>query len=884
MPGIPQATYRLQLNPKGFTFQEAAEVVDYLWELGASHVYASPYLQAASGSTHGYDVVDPGRVNVELGGAAGHESFCRRVLEAGMGQILDIVPNHMAIKGAENHWWWDVLRLGRSSRYAGFFDVDWDPPEPRLAGKILLPFLGDHYGRALENGELQLERSDKGLVLRYHEHVFPLSPASMAELLIQASGQAGSEDLRKLGLKLAAVPDSPSLHRAGAENRDAHLGLLLEQLKMVLQADDQDRQALDELIKTVNMDADRLDAIMERQHYRLAFWRVVSRDLGYRRFFGINSLVALRMEDGEVFERCHRLVLEWLGRGLLDGLRIDHPDGLRDPGEYLQRLRSKAPSSWIVVEKILHPGEELPSSWPVAGTTGYDFMHLLGQILVDPNGEGPLSDFYARYTGETRSYAELARQKKLEVMQGLLGGDLSRLTERFIRVCERHRCHRDYTRHELRQALEAFIACLPVYRSYVQPGKGAPTERDARIIEEAAEQAASMQPELDKRLFDFLRRVLQLQAEGLAERDLILTLQQVSGPVAAKGLEDTAFYCFNRLVAFNEVGGDPGAFGCSLEVFHRAMQELAAKQPYGMLASSTHDTKRSEDVRARLLLLSELPAAWIEAVKRWSGQNEAYKTHGLPDRNTEYLFYQTLVGAWPMEAHRAEAYMLKAAREAATHTAWTRPDPDYEQGLRHFIHKAMSDKTFSADLESFVRPLIWPGRVNSLAQTLIKLTAPGIPDIYQGTELWDLSLVDPDNRRPVDFELRRRLLVEIKGLSLEDILERQDEGLPKLWLIKQALQLRGRRPELFTGSEYTPLWAEGTHQDHVLAFCRGQQTVSVVPRLCLNLERGWEATYLPVPPGIWQNVLDGREVRGGWRRLDDLLDAFPVALLVRTDG
>jgi (1->4)-alpha-D-glucan 1-alpha-D-glucosylmutase len=881
MRPYPQATYRLQLSPEQLSFDQAAGTTDYLVRLGISHVYASPYFQAASGSSHGYDVVDPGSVNPELGGPSAHERLCRSLAEAGLGQVLDIVPNHMAASASDNAWWADVLQLGRSSRFAPVFDLDWQPPEPRLAGKILLPFLGDHYGRVLEDGYLQLEAGPDGLILRYHEHVFPLSPASQAGLLRLAAEEAGSVGLVEAADRLAAVSEPPAVGQEEDEERSISRRSIQADIHGLLQSDGAALSALRSLAARLNRDTDRLDRLIQAQHYRLAFWRVVTRDLGYRRFFGINSLVGLRMEEERTFQLTHTLVLDLLHRGVLQGVRVDHPDGLRDPEGYLVRLRQEAPEAWIVVEKILHPGEELPAAWPVAGTTGYDFMHALGQALVDGSGQDSMTELYADFCGEHRPYAQVAWEKKHEVMQGMLGGDLSRLTERFIRVCEGRRRYRDSTRHELRQVLAEFIACLPVYRSYVRPESGRVERQDEQVIRQAAQDAAGRRPDLDGRLFDFLKRLLLLELSGQAESDLVLTLQQVSGPVAAKGLEDTAFYCYNRLAALNEVGGDPGSFGRPLSDFHQLMQRFAEQCPRTMLSTSTHDSKRSEDVRARLFLLSEIPDAWGEAVRRWSARNEPYRTNGWPDTNMEYLFYQTLVGAWPIEGARAEAYMEKAAREAGTHTAWTSQNQAYEQALRDFVRGVLNDQDFLDDLRGFVQPLIVPGRTNSLTQTLIKLSAPGVPDIYQGTELWDLSLVDPDNRRPVDFGLRRRLLEELDRLSPEAIMQRQDEGLPKLWLIKQVLGLRRHRPELFDGAGYRPLAADGGLAEHVLAFCRGESLVAIAPRLVMGLRRGWDGTSLNLPAGCWRNILDGRRTNGGQLKLAGLLDVFPVALLVR---
>ena len=442
------------------------------------------------------------------------------------------------------------------------------------------------------------------------------------------------------------------------------------------------------------------------------------------------------MEDEQVFTDTHALVLRWLGEGVLDGVRIDHPDGLRDPEAYCQRLHRAAPQAWIVVEKILEPGERLRDSWPVAGTTGYDFLNRVGGLFVDPAGEQPLTELYAEFTGESVDYPALVRAKKHQALHELLGSDVNRLTALFVEVCERHRRHRDYTRYELHEVLREVIACFPVYRTYVQAEAGHVTDDDVRYVTEAVERAKSCRPELDAALFDFLQDLLLLRVRGDLEGELVMRFQQLTGPTMAKGLEDTLFYCFNRLVSLNEVGGDPGHFGVSPAAFHQACLEAQRRWPQGMLATSTHDTKRSEDVRVRIHLLSEIPARWAEAVRRWAARNERYRRGGWPDRNTEYLLYQTLVGAWPLEVERAVTYMEKAIREAKVHTSWTHTNADYEEAVRGFVTDVLADPEFTADLAAFVASLVHAGRVNALAQTLLKLTAPGVPDLYQGTEVW----------------------------------------------------------------------------------------------------------------------------------------------------
>ena len=879
---IPRATYRVQLRP-GFGFDEAAALAPYLAALGVSHLYCSPYLQAASGSTHGYDVTDPTRVNEELGGAPAHERLCKTLEEHGLGQVLDIVPNHMAIdpkKGEPgNAWWWDVLENGPSSRYASYFDVDWDPPQERFRNTVVLPILGDHYGRVLEAGEMKLVRREGSFEVHYFDHRMPVSPRSLDSLLAEAAGRCDSTDLAFLADALGRLPIATATDRESVARRHRDKEVIRRQLARLLDDQPEVARAVDAVVEETNADPDRLDLLLSRQNYRPAFWRTAGRELDYRRFFDVHSLAGLRAEDERVFADTHALVLDLVRRGVLDGLRIDHPDGLLDPEQYFRRLRTAcdtaAPDAWIVIEKILEPGERLPESWPVDGTTGYDFLNLAGGLFVDPEGEAPLTALYTELTGDSADWPQLVWEKKHLVLDLLQAAEVNRVAEIFLQVCERHRRYRDYTRHELRGAVREVAACFPVYRSYVRAEAGEVGPQDVEHIQTAIEAARARRTDLSSDLFDFFRDLLILKIRGPVESELVMRFQQLTSPVMAKGVEDTAFYNFHRLISLNEVGGDPGRFGIPPEEVHR---ELAEAWPRAMLATSTHDTKRSEDVRARLALLSEIPECWGEAVRRWSALGER---HRPPDPDAEYLLYQTLVGAWPIGAERVVAYMEKAAREAKGATSWMRVDPGYETALRGFVEGVLADRELILDLEGFVAGLVEPGRINSLAQTLIKLTAPGVPDLYQGTELWDLSLVDPDNRRPVDHEKRYRLLRDLDGdpeSILVRLLDQTDEGLPKLWLIRQALHLRRRRPELFTGG-YLPLTPRGERAAHAFAFVRGGGSVTVVPRLVMKLAGDWKDTSLELPAGRWRNELTGEEVAGGEVRLAGLLRRFPVALL-----
>lgn len=882
MPKPPLSTYRVQFRPE-FGFDDAAALAGYLADLGITHLYSSPYLQAARGSTHGYDVIDPTRVNEELGGEEGHARLCKALGAAGLGQVLDVVPNHMAITERRNTWWWDVLENGPSSRYAFYFDVDWDPPQARLRNTVLLPILGDHYGRALEAGEMKLVRRDGKFEIHYHEHRMPVAPPSLDTLLAGAARRCGSPDLAFIADSYGQLPLATLTDRESVARRHRDKEVLAGQLARLCEEKPGVAAAVDSVVEEWNADPDRLDELLQRQNYRPALWRTAGQELDYRRFFDVHTLIGLRTEDAAVLGDTHSLIFRWLKEGVLDGVRIDHPDGLRDPKQYFDRLRAAAPEAWIVVEKILEPGEPLRESWPVDGTTGYDFLNLSGGLFVDRAAEQALTDLYTEMTGESPAWAELVREKKLLVLGDLLASDVNRLAEVFLQVCERHRRHRDYTRFELRQAIREVVACFPVYRTYVRAEAGEVSPEDVCELEEAIEAAKAHRSDLPPDLFDFFRDLLLLKYRGDVESELVMRFQQLTGPAMAKGVEDTAFYNYHRLVSLNEVGGSPGAFGISIEEFHRVCAENQRRWPVALLATSTHDTKRSEDVRARISLLSEIPERWSEAVRRWFTHNEKHLRGGSPDRNAQYLLYQTLVGAWPISVERVQVYMEKAAREAKAQTSWTRVNAEYEEALKRFIQDILEDRDFVSDLEGFVDPLVEPGRINSLAQALLKMTAPGVPDFYQGTELWDLSLVDPDNRRPVDYELRRRLLDELgKGLSPQEVLARMDDGLPKLWLIRQGLRLRRRRPgALGPESTYEPLQVSGEKADHAVAFLRGGEVAAVVPRLVLKLGGNWGDTVLDLPEGRWRNELTGEEVAGGRIGLGELLARFPVALLAR---
>jgi (1->4)-alpha-D-glucan 1-alpha-D-glucosylmutase len=807
--------------------------------------------------------------------------MCKKLGEANLGQILDIVPNHMSIASPDNRWWWDVLENGQSSRYAGYFDVDWQPLEAKLRDTVLLPILGDHYGREIDAGHVQLERSGGSFTLKYFDHVMPVAPRSLNDILNEAARDVGSDELAFLADSFGNLPLSTATDFDSVTRRHRDKSVLRSALTRLIDENLEIAQAIDRVVDRINRSSTEIDALLERQNYRLAFWKTAVQELDYRRFFDINTLISLRMEDLRVFEDSHRLILKWVSEGVLDGLRVDHPDGLRDPLEYFKRLHQAVPGGWIVVEKILEPGEALPDDWPVAGTTGYDFLNRLGGLFIDQSGEGPITSFYSEFTGESVDYIAMVRDKKHFVLKELFGSDVNRLVNILSEVCERQKRYRDFTRRELTTMIREVIACFPVYRTYVRAEQGMVSEADFRYINEAINAAKANRPDVDSELFDFLRELLLLKRTGKLESQFVMRFQQNTGPVMAKGLEDTVFYQFNRLVALNEVGGDPGRFGVSPSQFHDECLETQRLWATSMTSTTTHDTKRSEDVRARISLLSEIPERWAAAVERWSERNQRHKSADFPDRNAEYLLYQILVGAWPIDVDRATAYLLKATREAKTQTSWTIPNEGYENALKAFVAGVLQDREFIGDLLEFVEPLIGPGRINSLSQVLLKLTAPGVPDIYQGNELWDLSLVDPDNRRPVDYRVRRKLLDDLNQRATpEEIIRRTEEGLPKLWVTHQALQLRKRQPAWFgVEGTYRPIEAEGSKADHVVAFARGEGSITIAVRLPIKLGGVWESTSIEIPEGSWKNLLTGETVEGGRVSLAEILGRFPVGLL-----
>jgi (1->4)-alpha-D-glucan 1-alpha-D-glucosylmutase len=864
-----RATYRIQLTPaRGF--DHAASLVPYLAALGVSHLYLSPIMEAVPGSTHGYDTVDPARVRDELGGEDGLARLVAAVRGAGLGIVVDIVPNHMAAH-ARNPRWWDVLENGPSSRYAAHFDVDWNGDT-----RIRLPVLSARYGHVLAAGELQLERrgADVDVVLPGGLRL-PLAPRSLGGVLADAARRAGRDDLGFLGDALTALPAPAATDRASVERRHRDRAILRALVRRTLDDDAALAAAVDAELAARAADPAALDALLEQQPYRLAFWRTQRADVGYRRFFDVASLVGVRVEAPHVFDDVHARVLALVRDGAVDGLRVDHVDGLRDPGGYLARLRAAAPAAWIGVEKILADGESLPAGWPIDGTTGYETGEAIGAVLVDPRGEAALTAFAERYTGEAFTAAAEVRRARRETLRHAFGGEVRRLSRLAMALLAGDPRFRDVVDDEVSEALIELLAGYDVYRTYSAAGAPVRAE-DVAHIDRAVAAALDHRPDLDRDLLGWLRSVLALGGGSPEADELALVTQQITGAVMAKAVEDTVFYRGVRLLARNEVGAEPARFALDVDDFHARM---AAARPGSLIATTTHDSKRGEDVRARLAVLSEIPDTWIAAVERWTARAERLRGGALPDRHAMYVMWQTLVGAWPLDEARLHAYLEKALREAKRVTSWTRIDEAYEQAARDLASAVLADRELLDDVRGFAEALAVPGWRNALTQKLLELTVPGIPDLYQGSELWYLRLVDPDNRGEVDFALRRRLLEAVAGsFAPRAPTALDDDGRAKLWLIRETLALRARRPRCFAGG-YHPLPRAGTHAERVIAFVRGEGVIAVAPRWTAALER-WADTAVTLPPGEWRCVTG--TVHVGTVAVATLLAGFPVALLERT--
>ncbi len=954
-PRRPFATYRLQFSPS-FTFRQAAELADYFAQLGVSHCYASPIFAARPGSTHGYDVTDPTRINPEMGGEEGFGEFVSALRQQGLGLIMDVVPNHMCISHPSNCWWWDVLENGPSSPYARFFDVDWRPPKAELADKVLLPVLGDQYGRVLENQQLTVRYADGAFVLSYGELRLPLAPRSwfhvLAPLLERARSVLGEshEDVLELESILTALehlPPRTETDPTKLRERLREKQIIKKRLARLMEGSLALQALLTQEVEAVNgrkgdpRSFDRLERMLADQAYRLAYWRVAADEINYRRFFDINDYAAIRVEDAEVFAATHWLVGRLVASGAVQGLRVDHPDGLFEPEKYFRDLHALCRSDpnlpfYIVAEKILLGDEALRPGWQIQGTTGYGFLNTLNGLFVAPEAKTAFGRLFRKLTGRTQPFADLVYECKRLIMAVSLCAEWNVLARRLDQISEQHRWSRDFTLESLREALREVVACFPIYRTYISSQAERPDPEDERHIRHAIADAKKRNPAIDESVFDFIQSVLLLEdPEGLDQQQreerrlFVMRLQQYTGPVMAKGLEDTAFYRYHPLASLNEVGGEPEHFGVSASLFHRKNAERRRLFPYAMLATSTHDTKRSEDVRARLNALSEIPREWSAAVQRWRRWNQSHKqpVGGVPAPSVadEYLLYQTLLGVWPFEplgpeqtarfTQRIQDYMQKAAREAKAHTSWISPNTAYEDALRHFVAAVLAPEAgnrFLSDFLAFQAPLARAGMLNSLSQVVLKITSPGVPDFYQGTELWDFSLVDPDNRSPVDFALRRRLLERLQTAEeppaelLRQLLARPGDGALKLYVTWKSLQLRKWFPELFCRGSYSSLRAEGARSKHVVAFARQRASTVVLAlagRFFLRLpardfppvgEPAWADTVVLLPRRLkcrlYRDVFSGElvkvEGRNGANSVP-LARAFahlPVALLISSEA
>lgn len=861
---IPDASYRLQLG-RDCTFADAAELVPYLAELGVSHVYCSPYLKARHGSAHGYDITDHNAFHPQIGSEVTFRKFVDALRSHGMGHMLDLVSNHMGVGSDDNAWWLDVLESGPAAAHAHYFDIDWKPVLARLRGRVLLPVLGDHYGAVLERGDICLRFApERGVLhIRYGPHYCPLDPVTYPDILGRAALRLGEgtarSALQDMSAAFRTLPLRDEYEPTLLARRQRDVPILRQRLAELCASQASVQEALEAEAAAVNgvpgdrASFDALHELLEAQAFRLAHWRVAADEINYRRFFDINDLASLRMEEEQVFADVHRLVSRLIVAGDLQGLRIDHVDGLYEPGDYARRLR-RFFSGYLVVEKILASGEQLPEEWPVHGTTGYEFANLVGRLLVDPTGENPLTRLYYRIARMQPDFDEVLHASKRLVIRSQLSGELTMLANMADAIAQSDRHTRDFTLNGLRYALAEIAAWFPVYRTYV--GREGASRQDRHYVGWAVARAVGRAPAEDAAVYRFLGELLLLEAASL-DRDTALRerarrfvqrFQQYTGPVMAKALEDTALYRYNVLVSLNEVGGDPRRFSVSPPAFHRANRQRLERLPHCMLAGSTHDSKRSEDVRARLAVLSEMPDTWRRRVFRWRRLTRRFRRElngsVVPSRNDEYLFYQTLLGVWPSFppgrqelaelTERMVAYMLKAVREAKVDTSWINPKPDYEDGIEHFVRSVLRParrNAFLADFRSFHQGVARFGALNGLSQTLLRLTAPGVPDIYQGNELWRFDLVDPDNRRPVDFVCRRRLLEELQRLwAAPDALQRiamlaEDpcDDRVKLLLTWRTLNWRRRHAALYREGGYHPLEADGPAAEHVCAFARARE-------------------------------------------------------------
>jgi (1->4)-alpha-D-glucan 1-alpha-D-glucosylmutase len=869
-PVVRRASYRVQLGP-AFGFADAADLLPHLQRLGISHLYLSPIFEARLGSTHGYDVVDPNRLRAELGGDEGFEHLVSACRSAGVGLMIDVVPNHLAASGRENRWWWEVLQLGPRAPSAQLFDIAWEGISERHRNRMLLPVLDDHLGRAIDAGVVRIEAHPSDVaIVRAGGLELPLAPSTIGRLVADAGAVSRHARMETAGRSLvrAAADESPSW----LDDVRELIGIVAGDLAASAEA----TAGLGAVISDLNADVGRLDALLAEQYYRLARWRMASHELGYRRFFDINDLIAVRTDRPEVVETTHRLAFELVTNGLVDGLRIDHVDGLLDPARYLRTLRRRCPSTWVVVEKILTGAEQLPR-WPVEGTTGYDALRRCQAVLVDPRGIEQLIVHYREVTGDRLAPDDHAVRARTEILSTTLASDVERLTERFVWAAESDRHHTDHTRAELRDVIVAFAARTPAYRSYVEAnddGVDAVRPEDVRFVDETAAAVERDLPHLDRDLVAFFRDILLLRVAGTPARALALRFQQLTGPATAKGEEDTAFYRSVAFLPFDEVGVHPGQPPLDPDDFHREQQQAQEQWPATLTASSTHDTKRSEDVRARLLVLSEDPDRWRQYVDDIAAA--LGDEHAAPDGHVLWFVLQTLVGAHPITHDRLWPAVQKGIREAKLSTNWLEPDESYEQSVDELICHLLDDERCREITEAFVAELVRPGRSNSLAMAALRWFGPGVPDVYQGSEVWTDSLVDPDNRRSPSWD--RIAEVARAAEPIEDWAS--PDGAAKVALLRLALDLRGGDPP-FAERPYRPVPVSGTGPVPAVAFQRGDDLVVVVRRFPMRCEAIPADTITEVPEGSWRNAVTGERSKGGPLPVVDVLSAWPVAVLVR---
>ncbi|MEY2542334.1 MAG: (1-_4)-alpha-D-glucan 1-alpha-D-glucosylmutase [Verrucomicrobiota bacterium] len=936
-PRIPSCTYRLQFN-RQFRFADAREITPYLHELGVSDAYSSPYFQARADSLHGYDITDHNKLNPAIGSREEYDAWIAELHKRDMGQVLDFVPNHMGIGEPLNEWWMDVLENGPSSRYASYFDIDWRPLKSDLHDKVLLPILGDQYGRVLERGELHMHFDSGAFYLSYYDHRFPIAPGTYRyilelalENLAEFKGEEFYAEFQSILTALEYLPKRTETDPERIAERTREKEIVKRRLERRCQEEPRVQKAIEQTLIEINghpgdtRSFDRLDELLNAQSYRLAFWRVAAEEINYRRFFDVNDLAAIRMEVPEVFAATHKLVLDLVRAGAVTGLRIDHPDGLYMPQQYFEKLQRRCAKAlgiplpkdgralYMIVEKILTGGEALPKEWPVHGTTGYDFANQATQVLVDSSAEASITKAFRFFIGHSLHFGHLVYAKKRQVMRLALANDVSVLGSMVDRLSEQNRWFRDFTLQALGRAVRETIACFPVYRTYLAPDRPV-TEEDRQVVDRAIFSAKRRNPGIEESVFNFLRDILLFRfPENLDEEarkahvHFVLKFQQATGPVMAKGLEDTVFYIFNRLAALNEVGGEPQQFGISVEDFHRLNQERHRDLPASLLATSTHDTKRSEDVRARMVAISEMPQAWRRSIQRWRFVNRRWKKRiddaQAPDGNEEYLLYQTLLGTWPINAtgqaeqevgreyiERIQAYMSKALNEAKLNTSWIQPNEEWLGATREFVARILESSPKNKFLPAFcpvAEEVARLGAVNSLSQTLLKLASPGVPDIYQGCEVWNFSLVDPDNRRPVDYQHRREKLASLKEAKPEELWQNWPDGRIKMFLTNRLLRFRREHVDLFRRGNYLPMVASGIFADCVVSFARefnGQWIVVIAPRLTSRLGfppigDKWKDTMVALPESFSlekpRDVFTGREF--SWQdRQVQLADAFSI--------